>query len=818
VSSHAPIANSTLLRLRAMPHDQPALDLVELQTGTALPRPLTSLIGREDDVAAARAMLMEDGVRLLTLTGPGGVGKTRLALRIAEDVAPAFPDGVAFVPLAPIADPALVLPAIARELGLQEVDTVGPRALLRDVLCRRRFLLVLDNLEQVRAAAPELAALLAASAHLVMLVTSRALLHVNGEQRFPVSPLALPETGTEDGNRQKPANGQVDTATLSPAVAQSTAVQLFVARAQASDPHFTLHAGNQDAVAAICRRLDGLPLAIELAAARVAMLTPGDLRARFERALPYLSDGPRDQPLRLRTMRQAIAWSYDLLDVDDQRWFQQVGVFAGGCTIAGVAAVSGVSDELTALDALRSLTDKSMLWHDDTGNEPGRFRMLQLLREFALEQLASSGEESRVRKGHAAWCLALVEHAAAERESGPVDVASLNLLDAEYGNLQAALGWLEVNGPEDRFVRMAAALGWFWLYRRSRSEGRRWLEAAIDQGRARGLHSSALARALDGASVLAFSQGDYSRAEAFITEYLTLSRELEDQWGVPAALNLLGVVARAREEFPLALKRFAEALELFRACNESGWSALVLLNLGTIEYWSDQLDQAEATTQESLTIYRQMDDAYGIAVALNDLARVAADHEQPAKAIAYFTESLAAWQRVGTPEGLLDWIARVATLGADQGQFALALQLFSAVDRECAVLGYAFEPPDRKRQRRSLEAARLALDEAAVAIAWQRGMTQPLTSALADAQSMLERLSSTDVASDIRSDETGGLTPRELEVLRLIVDGQSDRQIGEQLFISHRTVMTHVTHILAKLEVESRTAAATFAVRNHLIW
>ena len=393
----------------------------------------------------------------------------------------------------------------------------------------------------------------------------------------------------------------------------------------------------------------------------------------------------------------------------------------------------------------------------------------------------------------------------------------LNLLEAEYANLQAALGWLETNGPADQFVRLAAALGWFWLHRRSRSEGRRWLEAAVHQGRASGLRTSALTRALDGAGVLAFTQGDYACAEAYIAEELALSRELGDQWGIPAALNLLGVVARAREEFARAEAHFAEALTLFRERHEAGWSALVLLNLGTIAYWTGRLDRAESAIQESLAIYREQGDAYGIAVALNDLARVVADRGQPSLATACFVESLAAWQRVGTPEGLVGWVARVATLGADQGEFALALQLFCAVDRECALLGYAFEPPDRKRQRRSLEAARLALGEDAVAAAWQRGMTQPLASALADAQVMLDRLTAGMVASQGRPKEVGGLTPRELDVVRLIVEGHSDRQIADRLYISHRTVMTHVQHILDKLKVESRTAAATLAVRNNLI-
>jgi predicted ATPase/DNA-binding CsgD family transcriptional regulator len=768
----------------------------------SLPHALTRLIGRDAEIAALVGLLRGGESRLMTLTGAAGVGKSRLAIEALARAADDIPEDIGFIDLTTLEDPELFLPALSNALGMQLTSDAEPRYDVQRALRDRQVILLLDGFDRLMSAVPALAELLRGCPGLTVLATSRSRLHVRGERVMLVAPLPVPSMNPEV---------PLDEVRANPAMA------LFLDRARDVRAGFALSPDNAHSVIQIVRHLDGLPLALELAAARLDLMSPDHLLAHLDQRLPVLASRDRDLPDRLRTMRQAIAWSYDLLDVDDQRWFQQVGIFAGGCSIAGATAVAGVSDELTALDALQSLTDKSMLWRDGAGNDPGRFRMLQLLREFALEQLATTGEESQVRQCHAAWCLALAEHAAARRESGPVDVASLDLLDVEYGNLQAALGWLEANDPGDQFVRLAAALGWFWLYRRSRSEGRRWLEAAVEQGRARGLRTSALARALDGAGVLAFTQGDYSRAEAFITDYLTLSQELNDQWGIPAALNLLGVVARAREEFARAKERFSEALDLFRARNEAGWSALVLLNLGTIAYWTGDFDRAEAAIQESLTIYRQQADAYGIAVTLNDLARVVADRGQPSQAIGYFQESLAAWQRVGTPEGLQDWIARVATLGADQGEFALALQLFSAVDRECAALGYAFEPPDRKRQRRSLEAARLALDEAAVAAAWQRGMTEPLNSALADARSMLDRLTAPDVAKVGRSKATGGLTPRELEVVRLLVDGQSDRQIGERLFISHRTVMTHITHILAKLEVESRTAAATFAVRHHLI-
>jgi len=768
---------------------------------SSLPHALTRFIGRESEIAALVELLHSGESRLITLTGAAGVGKSRLAIEALARAAAEIPGGIGFVDLTTTNDPQLFLPALTNALGLQLTGDAAPLYDLQRALRDRRVVALLDGFDRLMSAVPLLAELLRGSPGLTVLATSRSRLHVRGERVMLVAPLPVPSMHLDVPLDELPAN---------------LAIALFLERARDVRPEFALSPDNAGTVVGIVQHLDGLPLALELAAARLDLLSPDDLLSHLRQRLPVLASRDRDLPDRLRTMRQAIAWSYDLLEDDDQRWFQLAGVFAGGCSISGAAAVSGVPDELTALDALRSLTDKSMLWHDGAGNAPGRFRMLQTLREFALQQLATTGEEPRVREAHAAWCLALAERAATTRESGPVDVASLDLLDAEYANLQAALGWLESTDSDDQFVRLAAALSWFWLYRGSRSEGRRWLEAAVDQGRASGLRSGALARALEGAGVLAFTQGDYSRAEAFITEFLALSQELEDQWGIPAALNLLGVVARAREEFARAQERFTEALPLFRARNEEGWSALVLLNLGTIAYWTGQLNQAEATIREGLEIYRQRADVYGIAVALNDLARVAADRGQLSQAIEYFMESLVAWRRVGTPEGLLDWITRVATLGADHGEFALALQLFSTVDRECAVLGYAIEPPDRKRQRRSLESARLALDEATVAAAWQDGMTQPLTLALVDAQCMLERLT-TNAASEARAKETGGLTPRELEVVRLLVEGHSDRKIADRLFISHRTVMTHVTHILDKLEVESRTAAATLAVRNNLI-
>lgn len=767
----------------------------------SLPHALTRLVGREAEVAALVDLLHGGESRLITLTGAAGVGKSRLAIAAVAQAAASSPADVIYIDLTTLEEPGLLVPALTSALGVQVAGEVESLYELQRAVRERRVMLLLDGFDRHLTAVPVLAELLRGCPNLTVLATSRSRLRVRGERVVIVAPLP-----TSDLERDLPLAE----------IQASPAISLFLERARDVRADFALSPDNAQTVIAIVRHLDGLPLALELAAARLDLLSPDALLALLYQRMPVLASRDQDLPDRLHTMRQAVAWSYDLLSSDVQRWFQRLAVFAGSFSLAGAVAVSDGADELTVLEALRTLTDKSLLSLDTAGSAGARFRMLQTLRDFALEQLADSGDEEQVRQVHAAWCLELGERAASGRETGPVDVAALDLLETENANVQAALGWLETHDSADHFLRLAASLGWFWLYRRSRSEGSRWLEAAIAQSHARGVRTTALARALDGAGVLAFSRGDYERAEAFITEYLALSQELNDLWGTPAALNLLGVVARAREEFGRARVHFTAALSGFQARNDALWSALVTLNLGTIAYWLGDLGKAESLTLEGLALYRLHDDAYGIAVALNDLARVVADRGDLHRATGYFSESLTSWQRVGTPEGLVDWIARVATVAADQGQYEPALQLFGAVDRECSLLGYALEPPDRKRQRRSLEGARLALDERVVAAAWESGRMLPMASALERAQALLANMA--EIArGEAGRDAMSGLTPRELEVVRLLVDGQSDRQIGERLYISHRTVMSHVARILSKLEVESRTAAATFAVRNGLI-
>jgi predicted ATPase/DNA-binding CsgD family transcriptional regulator len=768
-----------------------------------LPHPLTCLVGRERDVADVITLLTQDRVRLITLTGVGGVGKSRVALEVAHEIGSFFSDRVFLIDFASVGDPTLLAPTIAIAVGLAPPTDGSSLIRLKRLIGEQRALIVVDNVDRVAASASPLTELLAACPHLAILATSRSRLRLHGEVVRQILPLPVPQPG--DG-------ATVENASALPAV------RMFVERGREVDHRFALTAENVTDVADIVRRLDGLPLAIELAAARLDLLSPVALLARLQQRLPLLTGGAQDQPSRLRTMHDAIAWSYDLLELDERGVFERLALFADSIPLAGAVAICGDGDELAVLALLASLADKSLLIRDPAGTGEPWFRMLPTIREFALGQLRRNGAEDEAMRRLASWCLDVAEAAAAMREKTSGTPQLIAQLDLELDTFRDVLAWMEQQDRAEDFLRLAAALGWFWLHRSYRSEGRRWLDSAIAQGIEAEIRTVVLARAFDGAGVLAFAQGDYERASGLISNELALSRELGDRWGIAGALNLLGALDRAREDFAAADAHFAEALAGFQELGDPGWIALATLNLGTVAYWRHDPDRANALMQEALAHYQGLDDAYGMAITLSDLGRTAADFGDVFDAARHFRESLEQWLRIGTKEGLIDWLTRVATLASHRGDADLAIRLFSAAETLRMRIGYAFDHPERTRQRHALEAARLALGEERSADAWASGRALDFDAALAEATAFLvacAAVSSRPAAGKLGA--PAGLTPREMDVLRLLVEGQSDRKIGDQLFISHRTVMRHVENILGKLQVESRTAAAMLAVREGFI-
>lgn len=703
----------------ALPADFPPLRTLEA-TPNNLPTQLTSFVGREREVAEAVRLLA--GSRLLTLTGPGGTGKTRLGLQLAAEVAADYPDGAFFVPLAPIDDPELVPRAVLTALGVLDTGLRPPAERLADHLRERRLLLLLDNFEQVVAAAPLVADLLRAAPGLRVVVTSRAVLHLSGEQEFPVPPLGLPD----------PAE-----LPQAAALSQYEAVALFIERAVAVKPDFQVTNANAPAVAELCARLDGLPLAIELAAARVKLLPPQAMLARLGSRLDLLASGSRDLPARQQTLRGAIAWSHDLLDEPSRRLFARFAIFVDGATLEWAERVCGDAggDEagagssgtasLDVLDGLSALVDQSLVRQDEADGEP-RFWMLATIREFALERLVGSGEADAVAERHAAACLDLGEAAAPEL-TGPRQKVWLDRLDQENGNLRAALGWVADHDRAETGLRLGAALWRFWQMRGLLAEGAERLERLLALPHAAD-HPAARAAALQAAGGLAYWRGEMPKAAEYYEQCLQLRRELGDR---PAIANALYDVSFpyvvGAWDIPRAVPLIEESLALYRELGDRAAVGRALWALGNARYFSQDLEAAAGILAEALTTLRGTEDVFSLAWALHTLGLVEHRLGRPEVAEGYWREALQRFAGVRDVSGVTLVLADFADLARARDDIARMVRLRAASAGLASRSGMDLATIVDRMEQRGAD----AVDEPTLARAAEEGRAMNLEDAVA---------------------------------------------------------------------------------------
>ncbi len=765
---------------------------------------LTSFVGRDQETTWVRERLLA-GHRIVTITGPGGVGKTRLATNIATspELRFAFPHGVTFISLAQVSDPSMVIPTIARQLGIHADESTSAVYRLSAALEQKRMLLIIDNLEHVIAAAIDLKRFVDSCQQLSILVTSRRAMRVSGEQEFSLSPLPLPASG-----------GQ-----LLEQLNESPAVRLFLDRAAAANPSFTLTAENASAIAEICYRLDGLPLALELAAARTKMLAPQALASRLTSRLQLLTTGPRDAPIRQQTLRETVRWSYDLLTPFEQLIFRRMAVFGGGASLEAIGAVAGQGapiSELEILDVVATLVEQSLLERDEAPGQEARFRMLETIREFAIGELTATGEIDRIRDAHAAYFLRVAEYSAGD-EYGEDESARIMALEPDVSNIRLALGWLlidrEFDSPNVHMgLRLAGAMSRYWDIRGYITEGREWLIHALSTVPEE--PTADRATALTALGVNSWFAGKIEESEAWQYQALAIWRELNMRVNEVRSLWFLAIAAAKRGDIERLDELHMEAEPVAALIDRTLWRIVPVAIRALARLMVGDGNGAMKYLQSALEFHEQHRYHWPRAWTLGVMAEAAMVEGDRQASLKLTQASLSEFARRGDVYAMLDGILVCAQHSITLGDPETSAKLLGVVQRVRRAVGTRMTWTNVTDEDLTAT-VRGALGDARMQEVMRASGMMQLQDGVTLALSVGgERQQASKPAPPVSG---FGLSPRELEILQLLAQGKSNQEIGDELFISHRTAGTHVANILGKLGVHSRAAAVAVAINNELV-